>query len=388
MNTQTTVSAAELDKQEYLAARDSNLTELLAYAAKTSGRSVLQVQRDFGQMAKSHSRLNMIEYVRNGLFRKDNFTEDERAAYISNDLHWDLTHKCNDQAWSGTAEDKVLATLLLTAGDVPVPAIEAVLDSSPRIYPNLKKISTAADMRDLVLANRDSGLFGKILDGMVSFGVFRVEQADETHLTCSGHDTMTYEAFMSDFVGSNAYVVQKTLTNHSDLAPYASALATVRMINMVRDDEVFCPQAIIKLPQGNNIADAFWRPGNLACAIDVASGAILTVAERTGAEVTFHEDHPENAGLMGMKLPYWDDLIKINARAAQIFAPIRYQSTDIAITQDGPVVVELNYGGGFDLPQYASGKGMLTPGVRAFFESHGCTFEAPRKKGFFGRRSS
>lgn len=49
-------------------------------------------------------------------------------------------------------------------------------------------------------------------------------------------------------------------------------------------------------------------------------------------------------------------------------------------------MVELNYGGGFDLPQYASGRGMLTPQFRAFFQSHGWAFDGPAKKkrGFFG----
>ncbi|WP_039019203.1 sugar-transfer associated ATP-grasp domain-containing protein [Halocynthiibacter namhaensis] len=330
----------------------------------------------------------MVEYVRTGLFRHDKFTDVQRAAYVSNDLHWGLTHKCNTHGWTGMAEDKALATMLLSAGEVPTPEILGVIDVSPRIYPGVTQIGTADQLRDLVLANLAQGIFGKIVDGMVSFGAFRIETADATHLTCAGHAPMTYDSFLADFVGENTYILQHSLTNHSALAPYAGALATVRMVNLVQDDGVYCPLAVIKLPQGENIADAFWRPGNLASEVDVDTGEIRTVTERGRYEVTFHDDHPEHAGLMGLKLPHWDDLREINARAAQIFAPIRYQSTDIAITEDGPVVIELNYGGGFDLPQYASGRGMLTPEVRSFFESHGCRFEGEAKKkwSLFGRR--
>lgn len=380
MNMQTPVTAADQDQNSFVSVRDASHKDLLVYAARESGRSVLQIQREFSQMAKSHSRLNMVEYVRTGLYRHDNFTDEQRAAYISNDLHWDFTHRCNNQQWSGAAEDKVLATALLSAGGVPVPPIVAIIDKSPRIYPDMTKIETAEQLRDIVIANRDKGLFGKILDGMISFGTFRIDDADDTHLTCAGHAPMTYAAFMSDFLGDNAYVLQNTLSNHPDIARYASALATVRMVNMVTRDGVYCPLAVIKLPQGNNIADAFWRPGNLASEVDVETGKIRTVAERAGPEVKFHEDHPKNSGLMGMTLPHWAELKEINARAAMIFAPIRFQSTDIAITAAGPVIVEINYGGGFDLPQYASGRGMLTSKVRAFFESHGCSFESPRKK--------
>ena len=83
---------------------------------------------------------------------------------------------------------------------------------------------------------------------------------------------------------------------------------------------------------------------------------------------------------MGLELPFWSELLEINQRAARTFSPIRYQSTDIAITEDGPVVVELNYGGGFDLPQYASGRGILTQEVRNFFESCGVRFETRKKR--------
>lgn len=387
MTAQEQVSATDLDQEKYMSARDTNHKDLLVYAARNSGRSVLQIQREFGRMSKSHSKLNMVEYIRNGLYHYDRYTDEQRAAYISNDLHWEMTHMCNNRGWTSVAEDKVLAATMLTAGGVPVPEALAVIDSSPRIYPGLQKISSADQLRTFLNEHLAGGVFGKIVDGMVSFGAFRVEAADSTHIICAGHEPMSYERFMQEFVADNAYLLQRNLTNHSAFAPYCSALATVRMVNMVTDDKVFCPLAVIKLPQGDNIADAFWRPGNLASEVDVKTGKIVTVAERDGVEVAFHDDHPQVPGLMGLTLPHWDKLLEINAHAAQIFAPIRYQSTDIAITENGPVMVELNYGGGFDLPQYASGRGMLTPEVRAFFESHGWSFDTGRKKkrGLFGR---
>ncbi|MEK9661332.1 MAG: hypothetical protein VW644_06305 [Alphaproteobacteria bacterium] len=44
---------------------------------------------------------------------------------------------------------------------------------------------------------------------------------------------------------------------------------------------------------------------------------------------------------------------------------------DIAITRDGPVLIEINTGGGFDLPQLASGEGFLTDEVGEFFRACG-----------------
>ncbi|MGJ8545251.1 MAG: sugar-transfer associated ATP-grasp domain-containing protein [Sulfitobacter sp.] len=370
-------SAAAEDYAAYLAARDLPASALLLHASKASGQSLFQIGRDFKAMARSPSRLNLAEYLRHGLHLPDKQDPALRAAYISNDLHWPITHKCNNQSWSGVAEDKIVAATMLQAAQVAVPQNLAVIDRSARVYPGVHKISDAVALRTFLAAQSTGEIFGKIVDGMVSFGAFRIESADAQGLCLSGKPPMTYEAFMEEQIGGNAYVLQHKLNNHPQLTPFASALCTVRMVNMIEEDGVFCPVAVIKLPQGDNIADAFWRPGNLACAVNAQSGQIETVSCRNGPEVAFLEDHPAQAGLMGMTLPHWPALRELNARAAQVFAPIRYQSTDIAITPDGPVLIEINYGGGFDLPQYASGKGMLTPPVRAFFEGFGYDFDAP-----------
>lgn len=386
MTQDTTTNARSRDQQQYNQARDLSHGDLLAHAAKTTGRPVLELVKDFRTMARQPSRLNLAEYLRNGLHHPDRADPAMRAQYISNNLHWPITHLCNNQGWTGAAEDKVVAATLLAAAGVAVPETLAVIDRSPRIYPGIDKLTTAEDLRAFLSRNPTGGIFGKIVDGMVSLGAFRVEAADDTHVQCTGLPALTYDTFMTDIVGDNAYVLQRRLDTHSALTPYASALATVRMVNLVQDDGVFCPMAIIKLPQGENIADNFWRGGNLACSINVDSGKIETVARRAGPEVEFLPDHPDTPGLMGMTLPLWDELREMNARAALTFAPIRYQSTDIAITDAGPVVVELNYGGGFDLPQYASGRGLLTPEVRAFFESFGYDFDArPKRRNLLSR---
>jgi hypothetical protein len=44
---------------------------------------------------------------------------------------------------------------------------------------------------------------------------------------------------------------------------------------------------------------------------------------------------------------------------------------DIALTSDGPMLIEINTGGSFDLPQLASGRGFLTDDVCEFFRDCG-----------------
>jgi glutathione synthase/RimK-type ligase-like ATP-grasp enzyme len=78
-------------------------------------------------------------------------------------------------------------------------------------------------------------------------------------------------------------------------------------------------------------------------------------------------------------LPYWNELKNVNHTCARLFAPVRYNSLDIALTQDGPVVIEVNTGGSFELPQLASGSGFLTEEIYNFLESCGWKFRNRRQ---------
>lgn len=388
MNIETPLSAEEQDVLDFQRVRKPRHQDMLVFAARKSGKSAFQIQRDFSRLSRSDGRINMVEYLLHGLYDEDRYTAEQRAEFLGNDIHWPITHKCNDVGWQQAAEDKVLAATLLRAGHVPVPECLAVIDTSPRIYPDMIKISSPETLREFCLQNVNGGLFGKILGGMVGFGVFRIESADESHVFCSNQQPITYHDFLENLVGKNAYLIQRQLRNHPKFAAYASALATIRMVNMVTSNGVRTPVAAMALAQGSNIADAFWRDGNIACEIDVKTGKILTVAKRNEMTIEYLPDHPEKDGLMGLELPFWKELREVNERAARIFAPMRYQSTDIAITETGPVIVEINYGCGFGLPQQASGRGMLTSEVKAFFQDCGFEFapKPKRKLSLFGRR--
>lgn len=69
-----------------------------------------------------------------------------------------------------------------------------------------------------------------------------------------------------------------------------------------------------------------------------------------------------NAGSMAFS--HWRELPEIKEACAWLFAAARYQSLNMATTQVGPLLVEVN--GGFDLPQLASRSGFLSKDVRKF----------------------
>jgi hypothetical protein len=65
---------------------------------------------------------------------------------------------------------------------------------------------------------------------------------------------------------------------------------------------------------------------------------------------------------LARRFPIGNLLKEIVLTAAPIFAGIRSQSWDVALTEHGPVFLEVNFGGDLNLAQLASGKGALDGG--------------------------
>ena len=370
-----TESMRQRDERAYGNRREAlSSAEYLRHAAQESGRSPASLTLEFLKLLRGRGKLTLPEYVQYGVYRPT-LTGDERGRFIANALHWPITRRCCDFSWQATTEDKWLCTRILERSGIRVLSTLAVIDTSARTYPGTRTIRTPAELCDFVLASTREGdtVFAKENRGIASFGAFLVLEGDRDRLHVHGEGWVEYETFMRTFVGETCYVLQSRLRNHAFLDRWTEHLATVRICLLLKPGGgVSVPFAILKLPSQDNIADQFWRPGNVACDVDPNTGTILKARTKDRFGTVDHEVHPTTGvPLVGETLPMWDRVIDFAQTCAPVFTPVRYQSMDIAISGDGPVLVEINTGGGFDLPQLASGRGFLTDPVCEFFRDCG-----------------
>ena len=141
-----------------------------------------------------------------------------------------------------------------------------------------------------------------------------------------------------------------------------TSINTVRVTTLVDDeDEVHVMYCIQRMGVGNMSVD------------NVGSGGMYTRLSEDGriehpcwsdkklATFTVHPTTKMN--LIGFEVPYFKQALELCKQAALIEPHIRYVGWDIAITPNGPVIVEGNDLPGYDMPQnyYVSGsdRGML-----------------------------
>jgi hypothetical protein len=76
---------------------------------------------------------------------------------------------------------------------------------------------------------------------------------------------------------------------------------------------------------------------------------------------------------IGFQIPYWEEIKKITIKAQKIFHHIKSVGWDIAITPEGPVIIEANQNWGTIGFQAANG-GLLTAKNRELFAQYGISF--------------
>lgn len=150
------------------------------------------------------------------------------------------------------------------------------------------------------------------------------------------------------------WIAQERLRNHADFAPLGGeGLHTLRVVTVMRGDGT--PEMVwagFRCSVGG-VVDNYrgGKLGNLSCEVDMANGSIAR-AYRGGDGGLGMEPvdiHPV-AGIpvRGLRIPLWDEAVRMALDAAPVFLPLRTLGFDIGLTPDGPRFVELNMW--WDLP--------------------------------------
>lgn len=255
-----------------------------------------------------------------------------------------------------------------------VPRVTAITQAGRRLRGALtldKPDAIAAFLREPA----NFPLFAKPAAGKYSLNVISADAYDPAsdELVLFGGARQPVPTTAQTVAAGAGYVVQPRLRPAPEIeAKFGQRLWSVRLLVFIRPNGPHIHRAVAKIATGDNAADNYWRPGNMLGAIDLSSGRIVGVVRGTGAEMTRDEPHPDTGlPMIGFGLAHWTTLCGLAREAATVFPGIRTQSWDIAVTDQGPVLLEVNFGGDLNLAQLAEGKGVLDSDYRAHLRQCG-----------------
>lgn len=197
----------------------------------------------------------------------------------------------------------------------------------------------------------EADLFSKRADRLCGEGAARwLFKADRRYHGDAGQQ-LTAEELVSNHVElsrTGAFILQKRLRNDPALAGLGpNALCTVRVVTCRHVDGA--PEhllSVFRMPSGSAAADNF-AAGGLACPVDESTGE-LGVASRKrivdavrGPCFTHHPD--TGAAIRGFHLPRWIEVIDLCLKAHRVFNEFPSVGWDVALADEGPVLLEGNY---------------------------------------------
>ncbi len=167
------------------------------------------------------------------------------------------------------------------------------------------------------------------------------------------------------------YICQDSVMNK--LNP--KAVNVIRFYSVCSPEGSFLFAPILTVAHKNDIANGCQDA--LTSLVDIRTGKVLTDAVDQN-EMVEYQTHPiTGAAFRGVQLGCWDETIEMMRRVVPLASKISNVGWDVAITENGPVLIEANTIPGFTTAQY-SGYGWVTDGYgyQPLFDAvHGIGFE-------------
>jgi hypothetical protein len=326
---------------------------------------------EIAKLSLGAGKLHPEEYYYYGLYDDSRFTFEAKRQFAGKRAQNRIHTNSTDWTWGAVAHDKLAFYGLLAGLGFPIPRIYALYHGY-RTFGAVPALNTARELAEFLRREMPYPFFSKPVTGMYSVGVASVEAFDAAtdSLILPNGATVAVESYVADIAPfyRDGYLFQDRLAPHAHLkAICGDCISTARIMVRLADNGPEITHAVWKIPAGKNVADNFWRAGNMLGSVDIASGRVERVIRGVGPDQEAIEKNPDTMKpMIGITLPDWDQLTSLCLSAAKAFPGLQIQAWDIAMSRAGPVILEVNIGGDFNLPQLASGNGLLSNDYRSF----------------------
>jgi Sugar-transfer associated ATP-grasp len=343
--------------------------------AQVAKSSPLKVMREYAALAFGPGQLSFSDYTKLRLFDDAFYANSDKRTVVGQRRNFDIDLTINYRHdWMGLFSNKVASASYLAAHGFPtIPA--AAIYAKDLVGTSHLVARNRDDLRAFLVNEANYPLFGKPIEGVQSLGSIGLKRylpgADSLE-TMDGRE-IPLDHFMLDIDEhyAHGYLFQNFLTPHPAIyAVCGDRPATVRIVTVAFEGEPKVFRACWKIPTGSNIADNYWRPGNLLAQIDMTNGRVLRVTSGIGLDLIEHTHHPDTKSqLVGMEIPGWTRLSQTAVEAARLMRHMPLIGWDMAMLETKPVIVEMNEKPDLFLNQLADGRGILDEELTAFLKS-------------------
>ena len=289
--------------------------KFLRYAGKESHRSAIVLRFDVMYSSFRYN-ISILDYFYFRFFMLDH---EERMKWAGTGYLYEYQLHMNPKGARKLLENKIIFLNRFTA-------------YAKRDFADITRVKSAKDLMSKILSNKSGRL---VIKGSCGQTGSEVEVVD-----CAGHNPESLLKLMNEkkFDLVEEYVVQHPAL--MELSP--SGLNTVRVFTQLTSAGVDFLGARLRISVNSPVDNM--AAGNLAAPVDLEVGTVSgpgVYSDITKSECNVHPITKKQ--ITGFKIPFWNEVIEMSIGAALLCPENRSVGWDIAITENGPELIEGNH---------------------------------------------
>lgn len=348
--------------------------------SRTSGKTVLgQLIECLGLYAGT-GKISPSEYYEYRLFDDQALSADEKKEFVGWRFAAELDRVLNYPTYHVVSSDKLLFYNIIGGLNLPCPRIYAAVHPNGRLGLGARSITSQPELVRFIRDEITFPFFSKPVQGSFGAGSCLVDEYDRVGdelVLADGKRIPLGEFAEACFRKSPdgrrlpGQILQEALKVHPAIhAKCGPNISGLRLIVLMTESGPKLFRAVWKVTVGNNYVDNFkgGEFGNLLGDVCVDTGRVKNVIAGTGLDRKTVHKHPDTGeDLTDFVLPDWREAVDLCLSASTITPTLRFQHWDVALSCDGPRLLELNFDGSVDLPQLAGHKGIFDSQFRDAF---------------------
>lgn len=267
--------------------------------------------------------------------------------------------------------DKYVFKLFALHHNLPVAEFYGLYDARFGFTTKREPLRTAQDLRRLIERAGITEFMLKPSAGWKGKGSMLGQINGDGSLQIAGQGQLTLEQVVEQMSGTHhsgnklvddSWIVEARVRQHSWFDRYTdSCTQTVRVVTyLAADGEVLALAAVMKISVAGNWVDSLGEVGMTAPLSDDGFMGTAVRDPFTG-RLEYLDVHPETgAPIKGEQIPFYRDAVELALRAQSLIPHLRTIGWDIAITENGPVIIEGNTYWGWYMMQRGFPQGVLT----------------------------
>ena len=146
-----------------------------------------------------------------------------------------------------------------------------------------------------------------------------------------------------DKIQKEGILLEKFVEQRSDFSNFnASSVNTFRVWVLDNGKDISVIGAYLRIGRENSIVDNAAQ-GGIMCPVDISTGTLgggITTSTPIREEFDVHPDNGEQ--LLNIKINGWNKVVDLSCETLRVLPYTRFVGVDIAMTDEGPIVIEAN----------------------------------------------